>query len=653
MLVVLYHAGVPGISGGYVGVDVFFVISGFLITGMLLDELGATGRVSFARFYARRARRLLPSSALVIVTVVIASSVILLPLLVRGVADDGIASSLFVVNVRFPLQDTGYFAAHHGPSPLLHFWSLSLEEQFYAVWPALLVLVGRRATRQPRDVRRRVVAALAVIFVVSLGASIVVTAQSQPWAFFSLPTRAWEFAVGGALAAWGMPRLLSLPIRAVVTFGGLGLVIASAAVFDATTRFPGWAPLLPVVGTAAVILGGTGAPSPAAPLLGAGVMPWLGRRSYVIYLWHWPLLVLVPVVIGRALSLDERLLVCVVALGLATLTHVLVERPVHSSSWFVQRPRRGILAGAAITGGALAVSMVVLVAAPSLEGTGAAAAAVRPASVAEVQQALVAAISTRHVPRNLEPSLDDVSTDVADYVTDGCHVLADDVELPPRRCVYGDRQSNHIVVLLGDSHMGQWFTAFETIARRKGWALFPMTKSNCSAPDVVVIDNDGRRYVECEEFRTRALARIRELRPELVVMSSSAAYGAAAEAESWGPGYVATIEQLRGKAKSIVIMGDTPYPADDVPLCVSAHLDGVQACAKDRADEVNPEHRAVEVRAARDTGVEFVDPTPWVCGVRCPAVMGRILVWRDSNHLTTVYVRWLTEVVAHAVDSAT
>jgi peptidoglycan/LPS O-acetylase OafA/YrhL len=644
--VVLFHARVPGFRGGYVGVDVFFVISGYLITRLLLRDLERGRGISFARFYARRVRRLLPSATVVIIGVLVASSVILAPLTVRRVTSDGVASTSFFANLRFATQATNYFAARTGPSPFLHFWSLSLEEQFYLVWPTLLLVAsGRRALN-----RRRVTGALALLFVVSLLASILLTHRSQPWAFYSLPSRAWEFTIGGALALWVTGPLPAMVGR-TATWLGLGLIVISTALFSPTTPFPGWIAVVPVLGTAAIIAGGTAARSPAGLVLSVGPLPWLGRRSYVLYLWHFPLLVLIPELVGHGLSLSERLLICVGAVLLAEVTHRLVEEPVRSSRWLIERPRRGLVAGAGLVAVTAVVSTVVLITAPSLQGTGAAATAVAPISAADVQQALTASLETRAVPRNLAPALGDVLGDVPRDITDGCNDGFPDTALPGPRCTYGDRGSPTRVVLLGDSHAGQWFPALEAISRRHHWALIPMTKSSCPAPTVSFFEPIfGRAYDECDVFRRNALARIRQLKPDLVVFASSRGYGAAAQPAVWERGYVATITAIRGAAKSVVVIGDSPFWPSDPPSCVSAHLQDVRPCNRPRASAVDDAHTQAEARAARATGARFVDPTPWYCTrAGCPMVVGNLLVYRDTNHFTTPFARWLTTVFEQAV----
>ena len=345
LAVVLYHAHVGAVPGGYVGVDVFFVISGYLITGHLWREVRERRALSFSGFYGRRIRRLLPASFLVLAVTAIASAVILPPLTARSVLKDGLACALYVGNYRFAFVSTNYLTASAPPSPFQQYWSLGVEEQFYLIWPAVLLCASMAWRRRPS--RTSAVAVLGVIAVSSCAFSVWLTNANQPWAFFSLPTRAWELAVGG-LVALCAPELGRLRGRPLVGWIGLGLVAWAVFTYTSTTAFPGTAALVPVLGAAAIIAAGCGDRPDRGPvqILRTSPMQVVGRVSYSWYLWHWPFLILVPDALGHPLSLEQNLGVAGLSFLVAVATFVVIERPVRLSAWLTARPRRSLGLGA-------------------------------------------------------------------------------------------------------------------------------------------------------------------------------------------------------------------------------------------------------------------------------------------------------------------
>ena len=324
LLVVLFHAWPTLLGGGFIGVDVFFVISGFLITGLLYRELGATGRLSFSRFYVRRVRRLFPAAALAIAGILVLSAWLLSPLALPRVAADGVAAALSVANIRFAFTTGDYFSAVATPSPFLHFWSLSVEEQFYLLWPALLLVVHRLGGP------RLIAVAIGLIAAGSLLLSLAMTEAAPTWAFYSLPTRAWQLALGGLLAIVALERFGRRPVSAglaLLGWVGLGMLLLAAAFLDELAAYPGTWALLPTLGAVALIAGGDRSGGPGL-LLRIAPLRFLGRISYALYLWHWPLLVLVAAAYGAALPPALGLTVVAVSVLMATASTLLVEEPI-------------------------------------------------------------------------------------------------------------------------------------------------------------------------------------------------------------------------------------------------------------------------------------------------------------------------------------
>jgi peptidoglycan/LPS O-acetylase OafA/YrhL len=314
VLVVLFHAGVPGVGGGYIGVDVFFVISGFLITSLMLREADAGGRLSLAGFFARRARRILPAATLVLVTVVLTTYYWLGFLRGDEIAEDAVWATLFASNFRFASEGVDYLASPLAPSPVLHFWSLAVEEQFSVVWPVAFVLLLWLGFRWALPYW------LAGAVVVSFAYSV---SQSGAGSYFSPAGRAWELGAGCllALAATRLP-LIPHRIASVLAGTGLALIVVAALTFDELTPFPGCAAALPVLATVLVLAGRADALLSPRPLVR------LGRLSYALYLWHWPVLVIGEQVNGEPLPVPLRVLLVLLSVGLAVVTYACVEEPI-------------------------------------------------------------------------------------------------------------------------------------------------------------------------------------------------------------------------------------------------------------------------------------------------------------------------------------
>jgi peptidoglycan/LPS O-acetylase OafA/YrhL len=675
VLVLLYHASVPGVTGGYVGVDVFFVLSGFLITGLLIRELDATGTISLAAFYARRARRLLPAVALLILVTVVASVAVLSPLRAGEVAKDGIAAALYTSNLRFVFQATDYLQSELPPSPLLHLWSLGVEEQFYLFWPALLLIATRGVARVGSLRLRRIGMLAAVVATASLALSLWLTTANEPWAFFSLPTRAWELGIGAILAV-GATRLSRLPAPAATAAGwlGLGMIATSGLVIDTNTPFPGLAALLPTVGCALAMLPGmVSQANLPARLLGWGPARFMGRISYSLYLWHWPLLVLPLAAAGGTLHLAVRVGLMVAAIPIAYASQHWLEDPIRHGRIVGIVPRRNLaLAGAvslAVATTSLGLGFVttqrLVAATAALPGSGGSSAAAASGDE-PIPNLVVGRASPPQtippppdgpVPAGLTPSLEAARSDQPATYGDGCHLDQPSTTIPD--CVYGDASSSTIVVLFGDSHAAEWFPALARLATERSWRLVSLTKSGCTPAQLTVWNTNFKRaYDECDQWREAAFARVRAEHPDLVIVGSSHPYPSAG---SGGPapadggqaleaGLAQTLQRLRPLAAAVALIGDTPKFNLDPPDCLSQHLDHVLACAEPRAGVVDTGWLRVEAGLASGAKATFVDPTAWACPTDpCPVVIGRYLVFRDQHHLATPFVTALRGRLAAAL----
>jgi peptidoglycan/LPS O-acetylase OafA/YrhL len=659
LLVVAYHCGLYPISGGYVGVDVFFVISGFLITGLLMRELRDRGTISIPRFYARRAMRLLPASTLVVVGTVAASAWWLPPLRRDGILADALHTMVYGINYRLADIGTDYLGAEAEPSPLQHFWSLAVEEQFYLVWPPLLLVVALGVRRRAAQITTaRVYAVLAAVVAGSFTLSVWQTGANAGWAYFGAHTRAWELGVG-ALLAVAATRLAGLPDPAARVLNGLGVTAigASAVLYSAATPFPGHAALLPVLGTAAVIAGGCATPS---GLLAAAPLQGVGRLSYSWYLWHWPVLIIAPYAWGFTPAWWLNVLLAAVAFLAAMLTYALVENPARHLVALRDRPWRGIGAGVALSALAAALCLLITVVATRADSAGSyRAASITGASLdAPALSAMIAdGVTAPGVPANLTPTLAKAAKDRPQLYRDGCSGDVTDAQIKTP-CEYGDLTSSTTVVLFGDSHAGHWFPALERVALDRHWKLVVLTKSACHAADVLIyLDTLKRTFTECQAWRDAAFARLRVLRPAMVMMVSTAQGGVLPgvpepdQDAAWTAAWMRSVDAAKASGARVFYVNDTPWHGTVVPECLSAHSDDPQACARTReAALLQPARRQLVMDAATAHGATVIDPVPWFCtATACPLVVGNVLVYKDRHHMTTVYSRLLAPLLSAAL----
>ncbi|MEY2553429.1 MAG: hypothetical protein QOC57_1289, partial [Ilumatobacteraceae bacterium] len=607
--VILFHVRITRFSGGFVGVDVFFVLSGFLITRLLLREVASTGSISLSRFWARRARRLLPASCAVVVVTVLASQLLLSPIAQRPLATDAVAAGGFVINFVFAARLGDYFASQLGrtPSPLLHFWSLAVEEQFYLFWPLTLLALHRR----PRHYRRLVTLMMIVVAVASFVVCQWMTRTHPTGAFYLLPARMWELAIGGLVAVAGPAwRLVSPRARAVAGWIGAAGVACAVLRFDESVAFPGSAALLPVLGTALIVVSGGSDATWFAPtaVLRHQALQWIGRRSYAIYLWHWPALVLAEAKWGP-LSLAQRFVAIAIAVALSAVSLKLIEDPVRHSTWVASRPTRGLALGASLCAAIVIIGAISLAlprrldsgkvaAAPVLAlgtptsttapsvGTaappgqpGAGAAAATPLTGTDLA-ALIAAnrlvleqgLTTAAVPSNMRPSLAKLFNDRPAVYADGCVAIGVDDHLNP--CTYGNTSSSIKVVLLGDSHAAQWFPPLQTLADQNGFELIVLAKGGCPAASVSIPTATLART--CPIWRDKAVQFIAAQHPDLVIVTGSRHYPNTDQ--EWSTGFDTTLSRLKGLTPRLLVLGDNPDTRNDPATCLSAHVSDVPAC---------------------------------------------------------------------------
>jgi peptidoglycan/LPS O-acetylase OafA/YrhL len=673
MLVVLCHAGVPLFGGGYVGVDVFFVISGFLITGWLVRRVERDGRVPFAAFYAARARRILPAAALVLVVTAIASRFLLNYVRALSTLHDCVWATFFAANVHFARVGTDYFSQTDPPSPVQQFWTLAVEEQFYLAWPALLavLLLGVRLWRggsalAPQN-RAYLTAAVGGLVGVSFAWSCWLTPHEQTLAYFSTLTRGWELGVG-ALLALAAPRIGARAARhdGLLVALGLGGIAVSTLAYSASTSFPGYAALLPVASTAVILAAGIERRrrSRAVRVLESRPFVVVGDVSYSFYLWHWPVLVIAAEYVGHPLTLTANLALVGLAFAVSVVTTRWFEDPIRHSRRLA--PPRLCLVLWPIT-----VSATLLVVATSTHAIhdrlDRIADSIHPEALAvatrRVQheatvaaphltpaEALVAwSASSRRaekpVPDALSPLVQDLAGDI--FPLGDCGASGSDTSSDV--CRFGDTAAKRTIGVYGDSHAQMWMPGIIRYAKAHGYAVVPLTKDGCATAKWLHPDPSD----DCAGWSSWAIGRLRGVHPDLVVVGES--YSDAWRAGNEGPqaeaGLAKELAALRQITPRIVLIGDPPNLRREPTDCLLAVDATLGSCTFPVSNAAQEDEQSASTAAG--AGADYLPTLRWFCTAdRCPTVVGTTVAYRDSNHITRTYATQLSRPFAAALGAA-
>lgn len=650
LMVVLHHLTV--LVGGkstnlpvFGGVDASIALSGFLGATIVLREITTTGRLAFGKFYARRARRLLPLATIVTVATVIVAVVALPVYRLHDITVDALSTAGFVMNFRLALQHTDYAAGLaqdvSSVSPLQHNWSLAVEEQFWLVLPVFLVMV-MWLIRKFRLGMWPLAGSLVALTAGSLYLSVVITESAQSWAYFGTHTRIWEFGMGAltAVSAQAFSRMWQ-SLAAVMSWAGLALLFGGSYFIAQTPAIPGWVMIWPVLGTCLFIAGGCAAPKYGAEALVA-LTPFrfFGRASYGWYLWHWPMLLILPVAFGYRRELKYDVLVSLASLALAVGTYYAVERPFKAWKSLVDQPSRGLAMGRRLALVSASVALIVLTAV-TVQGS----ATTQAPAYADSKTVYVTVAESAQV-NNLSAAAEKQMTSVKRQMFGHC--LNDIKTTKAQPCFLGDAGGEKLLVLLGSSLAWQWIPAFDRITRDAHMRLVVFTKGSCPAQPYSVETQDYMHkagltgtYSECDDWRKDAYQQIDGLHPNFVVMSSRMEQASNPDAIRSGVSY------FRDRGAKVVQLGETPGFADgdDMPACVSGHIRTLQVCLRP-LDQLVDRHKAEEAsRAALEAGAVTIDPLPWLCTRVCPPVIGDIPVYKDTRHMSVAYVISLTRVL--------
>lgn len=635
LLVVACHAKVTWLAGGFVGVDVFYVLSGYLITGLLVQEIRTTGELRSANFYGRRLRRLLPALLLMLIVTCVLGRLLLAASSQPEQASAAAAAALWLSNFHFAFSNMGYFAPGPETNLFLHTWSLGVEEQFYLVWPLLVVLAMGAWTgaKRPPDAHR-LKWVFGGIFVASLVLSLYWTWHSPHMAFYMMPSRAWQFALGALVFLLvGSPQWQAdtrLPPRWLSAAGWLGLaaVLLAAFTINGGMPYPGIASLLPTVGAALVLAaGGRGDNAGPGRILALRPMQAIGRISYSWYLWHWPVLLL-----GAAV-LDVhngwiRLALVVASLIIAAFSFHVVETPIRHYRKLLARPRMAVFA---------ALAIMILAGSFALRWHS-------------------SALARLHSPEQLPSELAQVDAPVIYRM--GCDDWYHSARV--RICTFGDPHATHTAVALGDSVALQWFPAYAHVFDKPDWRLMVITKSSCPMVDAPIFyPRIGRMYVECTQWRHDAVREIAALKPDVLIMGSTFTY--AFTPQQWVNGTRRLLASLAPYVRRIYLMRSTPTLPFDGPSCVAPRsglyrvLVGASRCtAPAHTQQDDAEFRWLQTAVVPFPNVHLLDMTNDVCpDGKCHAELGGKIVFRDNQHLTASFARSLGPALAATIADTT
>lgn len=640
--VVLFHVWPGALTGGYIGVDVFFVISGYLITGQLV-RLKERGALHLPSFWAARARRLLPAALLVLVVSIGLTLLFAPDTLKTQYLRSIIGSTAYVENWVLAWDAVDYLGADNAPPIAQHYWSLSVEEQFYILWP-LVVILGMMW-----GARRRLMSVIVGLTIVSGVYSVIATFATPSLAYFATPARVWEFGIGAIVAL--LPALSSgRRIRAVVWVAAWIALIFSALAFDASTPFPGYAALLPVIAAGAVIAVGPDAPLRFAEIQNLRILQWVGDNSYGIYLWHWPLVVIAPAALGHELDLWENIILVAMTVLLAGLSKRFVEDPLRFGSLKSVRPRTiliGVAASMVIVIAASGMPIAALAASASAQTKAAQSRIADPvacqgASVLLVKDCADSRYKRPPIPADeLVPSLAGLFDD-----TDGafaCYNSDSSTAIKP--CHIGSTKADSTsIALTGDSHAAMLVPAIRDLAEKNNWSV-----------DVYV----GRGCVWSADLDPACETRQAGLNDALLTRGYDAiittAWNQLGKTEAQR---TVRSEQFAKRWAAALDKGIRVIPVIDNPGVPSASAECLSAtksfsfgtCAFSSATTLQQDPLAL---AASDVGIDAVDLRGAFCDATgtCPMVAGSVVVYRDLHHITASFSHSLAPYLAEQISA--
>ena len=661
--VVLYHANFKWIPGGFLGVDVFFVISGYLISQLIVKEIASTGKINLANFYARRIRRLLPTALLVIISTVAIGKHFISPLRFRDLGFDALFSIFYSANYRFYLSQIDYLNVGAKPSLFLHFWSLCVEEQFYLFWPILL-FIGWQFFK-----RFGVFLTLLVALVSSFFYSFRITETDPIFAFYSLPSRVWEFALG-ALTFLVVSKISNIYrfIRFLFGWFGLSALIYSMLIIKDSQPFPGTVALIPTLATAGIIAASSKGKFFGSFVLTNPIFYGIGAVSYSLYLWHWPLFQIMSEVIGPEFNEINLIIYSVILTTLTVSTYFVVEKPIRNYKRLARKASYGFVWGGAISFLAAIIALNSVVNLVSITNPAITSASsqtqnnpvqVTPTSLPTQTTTESQIVDTiQNYPQATKTPID-ISVLTKTYFDGECQAKNKDTEA--KACVYGNPNGLRNIILFGDSHATQWMPALNQIGLKNDFKITMFTKAGCPASDLYVLYEIAQdkliKYPECAIWRQNTLAEINRMpEPELIVLAASSKYNDGSDPKRnfdyWVKGYQSTFVSLQKYIDKIIILNDTPHAGFPEPLdCLGKNLTTPSNCDLTYSQVVTPLDRMEALtQISNEYKIPIVDPISWLCNQSiCPAVLDGIPAYVDASHLSAQMSEHLAPLLEQSI----
>lgn len=650
LTVLVFHLNSTWVPGGFTGVDMFFVISGYLITGLLIKEKVRTGKIDLIGFYGRRIKRILPAASIVIAATLLGGYLIMPAAQWGDLSKMAIASSLSVANWFLAFGNTDYFAAEDSPSPFQHYWSLGVEEQYYMVWPVLLIAVfAIVATRKAMTEKTTAIAVLVMAMIAgipSLVHSIILTANNPQTAYFATTTRVWELAVGAALSA--VVVIFKIRMNAMLawfaTFVGVGLIAYGLIMYTGNMAYPSFSAAAPVFGIALLILAGTQEGS-HTKWLELKPMRTIGDASYSLYLIHWPVIVLAGWYF-EDLTVWHQIALGILAVSLSLASYKWVESPTMHMKF-----NTPVLAGslAAVTAVLVSLSFAV-----SHHGQHIVNAQSEASKSVEVKTLAAGRDPFNDLMKGMayKPSASEAREDTTTLYNEKCQNGASRETV--KVCHYGDEDSKTTIVLFGDSHASHWSSALIPASEKHGWHFVSMVKSNCPAPDATVVFSGSSKrenpdYVECDSWTKDAMRKIEEIKPDIVLHSFDGY--TMSDGTEFSDAIEGTWKKINDMGIRVGVIMDTPQAHMSIPVCLQRN-DDPRECATPKADALEGSGISTQTEALDnyDGDVHRIETIDLICpGDICSPIIGNAVIYTDTSHLSQTFGKTLTDVMGERV----